>query len=743
MSGITKQEFAMKLPPDYPPQSDQYPFLQDSSHLTLIPSEQRGAAGAEVKIRDQDNPKKEFPPTGSSAPRVTLDFKLDFTIRFEDLRFGKLLGQGAYGEVFAGEWKFNPVAIKQYTAQDFSDQTREDIRKEASIMATVSAQSDYLVRLRGVILDKPNYSLVMEYLPGGDLFHLLKSGQEMTWPMRYRIGLDMTIGLHHLHGHGALHRDLKSLNVLLDMNCRAKLADFGLSTLKTSSASTTVGGFKGTVLWSAPELFRRGAKANTASDIYSLGMILWELVSRQIPFADAATPAIAATWVAQGDQEIVPEGTPEEFKGLILDCWDKDPAKRPQADAVAKRLDTLWQFEQKKTPTSPKDLSSISPESPKPAQAADSEGEMKKLQAEVMKLKLEKAEEERRRQELEKQVEEHARLKAEVEREREIKRREAELRKSPSAPKPESPASLPPAPQPGIKKPVTSEPVSPPSSVLSQSRFTIAPKPVIPRLDRGTQAIDQKALGQLLRFVAEGEQDKAEELIKKDKNLLLHTGNVTDLSGREFKQITAFQYALWALDWHMWKMIQKYLPEEQQREQFGALETKGTAHGKHFSFQPLIGALQVYVDNAEEVWNYDQRVRNHWCKVVGGAQREVPAHVVNEYCREDRSFDPCPAFTEEKLPRIRTSKYFPKASEWFTAEYNGKLCGESFAFARGWADNEGRSSSCDSARVVALAGTHGTAIDLKSLQSLSKARTQQLELLASQLKMSSYRPGFG
>ncbi len=180
-----------------------------------------------------------------------------------------------------------------------------------------------------------------------------------------------------------------------------------------------------------------------------------------------------------------------------------------------------------------------------------------------------------------------------------------------------------------------------------------APKPAL-------KPVDQKTLGQLLRFVAEGEQDKAEELIKTDKNLLLHTGTVKDLSGREFKPITAFQYALWAMDWHMWKMIQKYLPAEQQREQFEVLETKGTSHGKHFSLQPLIGALQVYVDNAAKVWNYDQRATNHWCKVVGGAQRGVPAHVVNEYCREDRSFDPCPAFTEEKLPRIQQFQVLPR-----------------------------------------------------------------------------------
>ena len=322
------------------------PFLQDSSLMIALPLSQQHQD--DIKLRDQPSglsPKKESVTLSNSDTEVTLNF----SIRFTDLTFGDLLGQGAYGKVFAGEWEFNTVAIKQYAAQDFSEQTKNEILKEAKVMATASTQSDYLVRLRGIVLEKPHYSLVMEYMPGGDLFHLLKSSQAFTWTMRYRISLDMTIGLHHLHQRGILHRDLKSLNVLLNMNFRAKLADFGLSTLKISSASTTTGEFKGTPLWSAPELFKRGAKATAAADLYALAMVFWELITRKIPFADAPNPSIAIDWVKSGEQENIPESTPEEFKTIILDCWNKTPEQRPTAAAVAKRLDTLWQGEHKKT----------------------------------------------------------------------------------------------------------------------------------------------------------------------------------------------------------------------------------------------------------------------------------------------------------------------------------------------------------------------------------------------------------
>lgn len=80
----------------------------------------------------------------------------------------------------------------------------------------------------------------------------------------------------------------------------------------------------------------------------------------------------------------------------------------------------------------------------------------------------------------------------------------------------------------------------------------------------------------------------------------------------------------------MWTMIRKYLPKEAQAEQFRVLENKGTEHGKHYDIKPLTEALQVYVDNAQK-WDYDQRAKDQWCKKVGGAQRNVPAHVVNAY----------------------------------------------------------------------------------------------------------------
>ena len=163
--------------------------------------------------------------------------------------------------------------------------------------------------------------------------------------------------------------------------------------------------------------------------------------------------------------------------------------------------------------------------------------------------------------------------------------------------------------------------------------------------------------------------------------LALEKGTVTDLSGRTFENITAFQYALWAMDWHMWKMLQKYISPEAAALQLQELEEKGTAHGKHFSLSPLIEALDTYVKNFDGWYKASNwtAIETHWCRQVGGTQLLVPAHVAQEYCHPSRPFSPCPDFSADvQFPRsMKTDE-----GEWFTAVYNGGTLGIKFGFLR-------------------------------------------------------------
>ena len=176
-----------------------------------------------------------------------------------------------------------------------------------------------------------------------------------------------------------------------------------------------------------------------------------------------------------------------------------------------------------------------------------------------------------------------------------------------------------------------------------------------------------------LECVAYGQQDKAEKLLSqvfqgqpaRIQAALLHQGTLTTYAGETFN-CSAYEYAYWAKDTHMCRMLERYMDEEtkaQMLTRIDAIEVNGLAfqqngqehRSAHFDFTPLKEAYQRYL-NGYHAWYAAQ----NWAAMdaawwdIGKAQRNVPAHVAQEYCRLDRSFDPRPLFNEATLPRVLT-----------------------------------------------------------------------------------------
>ncbi|MCH9769782.1 MAG: hypothetical protein K0U12_02790, partial [Gammaproteobacteria bacterium] len=239
------------------------------------------------------------------------------------------------------------------------------------------------------------------------------------------------------------------------------------------------------------------------------------------------------------------------------------------------------------------------------------------------------------------------------------------------------------------------------------------------------QKVDPEEVQKLLKLVVEGEQDQAEAMVKENSALLLVKGEVTDLSERTFKNITAFQYALWALDWHMWKMLASYMPDKYQWNQILELDKNGTEHGKYFTLKPLITALEDYIENNEySVWRNDKDRQSYWQRNVGGEQRKLPVHVVHEYCRKDRSFRPLPLFTEATLPRTRQTQ---DGGEWFTSSHNEGTIGVGHANVRA-GYNEATWQASDSTCKFPHMEDKG------ALKKLYSTRVKQLKALRWELK---------
>ena len=271
-------------------------------------------------------------------------------INFKDIQYNPQtdrLGQGSFGTVYKGEWNKLPVAVKEIHGT-LNKEIEKAFNNEAEIM--MRANNNWVVRLYGIAQELQKIALVMELMPKGSLNQLLHNGQELPWDLRYQIAQDIAHGLNLLHNDDILHRDLKSDNVLLDDRLRAKLSDFGLSKIKNSSRSTTKRTQAvGTEGWMAPELFLDIDELEDSvipysmySDIYSYGMVLWEIATRKLPY-EGHRPIQIEKFVKSGKRLAYPKEIiiPENFKLIVKGACEQKPEDRLSLPVLIERLKFL------------------------------------------------------------------------------------------------------------------------------------------------------------------------------------------------------------------------------------------------------------------------------------------------------------------------------------------------------------------------------------------------------------------
>ena len=321
------------------------PAIESETMLSRRGSSQRSSRGRGQPIRGRGKQRAKKRPGIGRGRGSRIDerghMRINLLIPYEELAFAKKLGQGGFGTVHAGTLQdHTQVAIKKLFLDRLTERAEEEFKNEAAIMAELRHPN--VVALYGIVL-QPEYCMVMELLENGSLYSVLHSKRALDWDLRQRIALDMSRGLAFLHSKKILHRDLKSLNVLLDGNMRAKLADFGLSLVRAETKSKTKHNESaGTLQWMAPELLSGEKMRYDAScDIYSLAVTLWELVSRKLPFEEAPNPSLIPLWVAQGKREAIPLDCPKVLGQLIQRTWSEDPAKRLDAAVIVKVLQSI------------------------------------------------------------------------------------------------------------------------------------------------------------------------------------------------------------------------------------------------------------------------------------------------------------------------------------------------------------------------------------------------------------------
>ena len=249
-----------------------------------------------------------------------------------EITLGKQLSHAAVADVYLATWKGRSVVVKQLRLTGEAPLSRDECLREATLLHQSSHPN--VVGLHGISDKSTEYWLVLEHVAQGALNQLLKSPQELPWDMRLDMAKDMASGLDYLHTKNILHRDIKSPNILIDEKHRAKLADFGLA--KPEDQMRTQTNAQGTWLWCAPEVLD-ARKFSKYSDVYALGMVYWELSSRETPFKQLLISGIFKA-VSEGKRPEMPKNTPAPFAMLIRNCWQQQADTRPLCPEILECL---------------------------------------------------------------------------------------------------------------------------------------------------------------------------------------------------------------------------------------------------------------------------------------------------------------------------------------------------------------------------------------------------------------------
>lgn len=254
-------------------------------------------------------------------------------VNHEDLTENQQIGEGASSTVYKGYFKKEKqVAIKKLKYHKLKGGKLRVFQREVSILA--AAEHPCLVHFVGAT-DTAPFCIVTEWLNGGSLYSLLRSKEPISPSHKTLIAFDIARGMAYLHSRHIIHRDLKSPNVLLDDEGRAKICDFGYSRVADDSDVLTKN--VGTPHWMAPELLDNQSGYNHMIDVYSYGIVLWEITAKAVPYRDLDSPQIIARVLNSDYRPTIPEGTSPEIACLIRQCWDRNPNMRPSfADIVSR-----------------------------------------------------------------------------------------------------------------------------------------------------------------------------------------------------------------------------------------------------------------------------------------------------------------------------------------------------------------------------------------------------------------------
>ncbi|XP_052755909.1 tyrosine-protein kinase abl-1 isoform X1 [Galleria mellonella] len=276
----------------------------------------------------------EKPVTEGLSHRTRDQWEIDRS----SLKFVKKLGHGQFGEVWEGQWNnTTPVAIKTLKSGTMDP---KDFLAEAQIMKKL--RHNKLIQLYAVCtLEEPIY-IITELMKNGSLLDYLQGkGRGLKLQQLIDMAAQIAAGMAYLESQNYIHRDLAARNVLVADSNVVKIADFGLARLIKEDEYEARVGARFPIKWTAPEAANY-SKFSIKSDVWSFGILLTELVTYgRIPYP-GMTNAEVLHQVEHGYRMPCPQNCPAALYEIMLECWHKDPVKRPTFETLQWKLEDFF-----------------------------------------------------------------------------------------------------------------------------------------------------------------------------------------------------------------------------------------------------------------------------------------------------------------------------------------------------------------------------------------------------------------
>ncbi|XP_039052929.1 serine/threonine/tyrosine-protein kinase HT1-like [Hibiscus syriacus] len=268
----------------------------------------------------------------------------EHTVDLSQLFLGLRFAHGAHSRLYHGIYKEEAVAVKIIRVPDddngdLADRLEKQFNREVNLLSRLHHQN--VIKFIAACRKPPVYCVITEYLSEGSLRAYLHKLDDKSLPLKKLlvIALEIACGMEYIHSQGVIHRDLKPENILIDQEFHMKIADFGIAC--EEAYCDLLADDPGTYRWMAPEMIKKKSYGRKV-DVYSFGLILWEMIAGTIPYEDMNPMQAAFAVVNKNLRPVIPKDCPPSMRALIEQCWSLNPEKRPEFWQIVKVLE---QFE--------------------------------------------------------------------------------------------------------------------------------------------------------------------------------------------------------------------------------------------------------------------------------------------------------------------------------------------------------------------------------------------------------------